>query len=110
MKIQTYTPTNVKFEYGGDDFRVEIYIKERTDKDKIKAATKKGEIYKPEKKEVVFKIREIDLEIKPPLSPNRTTKVREAIFNFEDINYSAFICAFSESQETKELKYKDDDW
>ena len=50
MKIQTYTPTNVKFEYGGDDFRVEIYIKERTDKDKIKAATKKGEIYKPEKK------------------------------------------------------------
>lgn len=48
IKITTYQPTNIKFEYENKLYRIEIYIEEPAENTKVKGDKEKK--YKPEEK------------------------------------------------------------
>ncbi|AOR64261.1 hypothetical protein [Pectobacterium wasabiae] len=113
LEITTYQTTNLEFDYLNKKYRIEIYIKQRNDAEKIKEALKEGKVFTPEKKEVIYKIKNIELVVKSPFSKIKTSADRESVFNFDGVNYSAIICAFSVEEELKRLKEiekENEDW
>ncbi|HFF6626890.1 TPA: hypothetical protein ACGECC_005575 [Klebsiella pneumoniae] len=108
IKITTYQPTNIKFNFEGKPYRVEIYIEEPAEN--TKAKNDKEKKYKQEEKEITFiKIKEIDLELLEPFDTRRKlTKVRHTIDYIPPEKNGIFkirYCAFSIEEEEKFLKY-----
>ncbi|MCW1877853.1 hypothetical protein OMR58_25800 [Erwinia sp. INIA-01] len=108
IKITTYQPQNIKFEYKGKFYRVEVYIEEPAEN--TKAKNDKEKKYKPEEKEITFiKTKPIDLELLAPLDTRRKlTKVRHTDGYIPPEKNGSFIiryCAFSIEEEEKQLKY-----
>ena len=52
IKITTYQPTNIKFEYENKLYRIEIYIEEPAENTKVKGDKEKK--YKPEENNMYF--------------------------------------------------------
>ncbi|EDQ6899552.1 hypothetical protein SFV10_004651 [Salmonella enterica subsp. enterica serovar Kentucky] len=108
IRITTYQPQNIKFEFNGKFYRVEIYIEEPAEN--TKAKNDKEKKYKPEEKEITFiKTKPIDLELLAPLDTRRKlTKVRHTDGYIPPEKNGSFIiryCAFSIEEEEKQLKY-----
>lgn len=108
IKITTYQPQNIKFEYEGKLYRVEIYIEEPDENKKAKDDKEKK--YKQEKKEITFiKTREIELDLLPPFDTRRKlTRVRNTDGYIPPEKNGSFLiryCAFSIEEEEKQLKY-----
>ena len=108
IKITTYQPQNIKFEYEGKFYRVEIYIEEPAEN--TKAKNDKEKKYKPEEKEITFiKTKEIDLELLEAFDTRRKlTKVRHTTDYIPPEKNGVFkirYAAFSVEEEEKFLKY-----
>ena len=109
IKITTYQPTDIKFEYENKLYRVEIYIEEPAEN--TKAKNDKEKKYKQEEKEITFiKTKEIDLELLEPFDTRRKlTKVRHTTDYIPPENNGIFkirYCAFSVEEEEKQMKYR----
>ena len=108
IKITTYQPENIKYEYEGKLYRVEIYIEE-PDENK-KAKNDKEKKHKQEEKEITFiKTKEIDLELLEAFDTRRKlTKVRHTTDYIPPEKNGVFkirYAAFSVEEEEKFLKY-----
>lgn len=108
IKITTYQPTNIKFEYENKLYRIEIYIEEPAENTKVKGDKEKK--YKPEEKEITFiKTKEIDLELLEAFDTRRKlTKVRHTTDYIPPEKNGVFkirYAAFSVEEEEKFLKY-----
>lgn len=108
IKITTYQPQNIRFEFNGKFYRVEIYIEEPSEN--TKAKNDKEKKYKPEEKEITFiKTKPIDLELLAPFDTRRKlTKVRHTgdyIPPEKNGTFKIRYCAFSIEEEEKQLKY-----
>lgn len=66
--------------------------------------------YIPEKKEVLFILKNIELEIKPPFCTSKSLKVRNVPFSFEGEKYIANICIFDAEEEDKIKRYSNEEW
>ena len=108
IKITTYQPTNIKFEYENKLYRVEIYIEEPAEN--TKAKNDKEKKYKQEEKEITFiKTKEIEIDLLPPLEKRRTS-CRWTIEYIPPEKNGVFkirYAAFSIEEEEKFLKYND---
>ncbi|EOH6429279.1 hypothetical protein ACMCOE_004532 [Salmonella enterica] len=108
IRITTYQAQNIKFEYEGKFYRVEIYIEEPSEN--TKAKNDKEKKYKSEEKEITFiKTKPIDLELLEPFDTRRKlTKVRHTDGYIPPEKNGSFLiryCAFSIEEEEKQLKY-----
>ena len=109
IKITTYQPQNIKFEYESKPYRVEIYIEEPAEN--TKAKNDKEKKYKQEEKEITFiKTKEIDLELLEAFDTRRKlTKVRHTTDYIPPEGNGIFkirYCAFSVEEEEKQMKYR----
>ncbi|HHS9554395.1 TPA: hypothetical protein ACTXCE_005575 [Raoultella planticola] len=108
IKITTYQPTNIKFNFEGKPYRVEIYIEEPAENTKAKGDKEKK--YKAVEKEITFiKTKEIEINLLPPLEKRRTS-CRWTLDYIPPEQSGVFkirYAAFSVEEEDKFLKYND---
>ncbi len=108
IKITTYQPTNIKYEYDGKLYRVEIYIEEPAEN--TKAKNDKEKKHKQEGKEITFiKTKEIEIDLLPPFEKRRTSCrwTLEYIPPEKSGVFKIRYAAFSIEEEEKFLKYND---
>ncbi|MBA7727441.1 hypothetical protein [Enterobacter asburiae] len=108
IKITTYQPENIKFNFEGKFYRIEIYIEEPAENTKFKADKEKK--YKQEEKEITFiKTKEIEIDLLPPFEKRRTSCrwTLEYIPPEKNGVFKIRYAAFSIEEEEKFLKYND---